>query len=71
MNYVKEALFGYFVFFTFFALFMFGIPLGFAFIFWDWDIVTIQGGLTILRINTVVAAIVTIIYYIDMGTKVK
>jgi hypothetical protein len=50
---------------------MFGIPLGFAFIVWDWDIVTIQRGLTILRINAVIAAIVTIIYYIDLGTKVK
>ena len=50
---------------------MFGIPLGFAFIVWDWDIVNIQSGLTTLRINTVIAAIVTIIYYIDLGTKVK
>ena len=50
---------------------MFGIPLAFVFVVWDWDLVTIQRGLTILRINAVIAAIVTIIYYIDLGTKVK
>jgi hypothetical protein len=71
MKYVKEALLTYTTFFAFFALFMYGIPLGFAFIVWDWDIVTIQRGLTILRINAVMAAIVTIVYYIDLGTKVK
>ena len=71
MKYIKEALSSYFVFFAFLALFMYGIPLGFAFIVWDWDIVTIQRGLTILRINAVMAAIVTIIYYIDLWTKVK
>ena len=71
MKYITDPLITYFTFFAFFALFMFGIPLGFAFIFWDWDIVTIQGGLTILRINTVVAAIVTIVYYIDLAVKVK
>lgn len=71
MKYVTDSIITYFVFFAFFGLFMFGIPLGFAFIVWDWDIVTIQRGLTILRINAVMAAIVTIIYYIDLGTKVK
>ena len=71
MKYIKDAVSTYFVFFAFFGLFMFGIPLGFAFIVWDWDIVTIQRGLTILRINTVISAIVTIIYYIDLWTKVK
>jgi hypothetical protein len=71
MKYITDPLITYFMFFAFFGLFMFGIPLGFAFIVWDWDIVTIQCGLTILRINAVIAAIVTIIYYIDLGTKVK
>ena len=71
MKYIKEALSSYFVFFAFFGLFMFGIPLAFVFVVWDWDLVTIQRGLTILRINAVIAAIVTIIYYIDLGTKVK
>ena len=71
MKYITDPLITYFVFFAFFGLFMFGIPLGFAFIVCDWDIVTIQRGLTILRINAVMAAIVTIIYYIDLGTKVK
>lgn len=71
MKYVKEALLTYTTFFACLALLMYGIPLGFAFIVWDWDIVTIQRGLTILRINAVIAAIVTIIYYIDLGTKVK
>lgn len=71
MKYITDPLITYFVFFAFFGLFMFGIPVGFAFIVWDWDIVTIQRGLTILRINTVISAIVTIIYYIDLGTKVK
>ena len=71
MTYIKEALLTYTTFFVFFGLFMYGIPLGFAFIVWDWDLVTIHRGLTILRINAVVAAIVTLIYYIDLGTKVK
>jgi len=71
MKYIKDAVIAYSVFFAFFGLFIFGIPLGFAFIVWDWDIVNIQSGLTTLRINTVIAAIVTIIYYIDLGTKVK
>ena len=71
MKYITDPLITYFVFFAFFALFMFGIPVGWAFIVWDWDIVTIQRGLTILRINTVISAIVTIIYYIDLWTKVK
>ena len=71
MKYITDLLITYFVFFAFFALLMYGIPLGFAFIVWDWDIVNIQSGLTTLRINTVISAIVTIIYYIDLGTKVK
>ena len=71
MKYIKDPLITYFVFFAFFGLLMFGIPLAFVFIVWDWDLVTIQSGLTTLRINTVIAAIVTIIYYIDLGTKVK
>ena len=71
MKYITDPLITYFVFFAFFGLFIFGIPLGFAFIVWDWDIVTIQRGLTTLRINAVISAIVTIIYYIDLGTKVK
>jgi hypothetical protein len=71
MKYIKEALLTYTTFFVFFGLFMYGIPLGFAFIVWDWDIVTIQRGLTILRINTALSFLVTVIYYIDLGTKVK
>ena len=71
MKYIKDAVSTYFVFFAFFGLLMFGIPLAFVFIVWDWDLVTIQRGLRILRINTVIAAIVTIIYYIDLWTKVK
>ena len=71
MKYIKEALSSYFVFFAFFGLLMFGIPLAFVFIVWDWDLVTIQRGLTTLRINAVIAAIVTIIYYIELWVKVK
>ena len=71
MKYIKDAVSTYFVFFAFFGLLMFGIPLAFVFVVWDWDLVTIQRGLTILRINAVIAAIVTIIYYIDLWTKVK
>ena len=71
MKYIKEALSSYFTFFAFFGLLMFGIPLAFVFVVWDWDLVTIQRGLTTLRINAVIAAIVTIVYYIDLGTKVK
>jgi hypothetical protein len=52
-------------------LFMFGIPLAFVFIFWNWDAITISNVMTILRVNTVIAAIVTVIYYIDLWVKVK
>jgi len=62
MKYITDPLITYFVFFAFFALFMFGIPLGFAFIVWDWDIVNIQSGLTTLRINAVMAAVALLIW---------
>ena len=71
MKYVKEALVTYIIFFAFFGLFMFGIPLAFVFIFWNWDAITISNVMTILRVNTVIAAIVTVIYYIDLWVKVK
>ena len=71
MKYIKDPLITYFVFFAFFGLLMFGIPLAFVFVVWDWDLVTFQRGLTTLRINAVIAAIVTIIYYIELWVKVK
>lgn len=69
MKYITEAVVTYITFFAFFGLFMLGIPLAFVFIVWDWDAVTISNVMSILRVNTVVAAIVTVIYYIDLWVK--
>jgi hypothetical protein len=71
MKNITDAVSTYFTFFAFFGLFMFGIPLAFVFIFWNWDAITISNVMTILRVNTVIAAIVTVIYYIDLWVKVK
>lgn len=69
MKYITEAVLTYITFFAFFGLFMLGIPLGFVFIVWDWDAVTISNVMSILRVNTVVAATITVIYYIDLWVK--
>ena len=71
MKYITEAVVTYITFFCFFGLFMFGIPLSFVFIVWEWDAVTISNVMSILRVNTVVAAVITIVYYIDLWVKVK
>lgn len=71
MKYITDAVLVYFTFFAFFGLLMFGIPLAFVFIFWNWDDITISSVMTILRVNIVITAIVTVIYYIDLWVKVK
>ena len=71
MKYITEAVVTYFTFFAFFGLFIFGMQTAFAFITWDWDIVSIPFLMTILRVNIVIAALVTVVFYIDLWVKVK
>ena len=66
MKHIKDAVLTYFTFFAFFGLLTFGIPTAFAFISWDWDIVSIPILMTILRVNIVIAAVTTLIYYIEL-----
>jgi hypothetical protein len=68
MNKIVEAITVYSTFFALIGLLTFGIPTAFAFIAWDWDIVSIPILLTILRVNTAIAALITVIFYI---VKVK
>jgi hypothetical protein len=69
MKYIKDAVLTYFTFFAFFGLLTFGIPTALAFITWDWDIVAIPFLMTILRINIVIAAVTTLIFYIELWVK--
>jgi hypothetical protein len=71
MKYVKEALVTYIIFFAFFGLFTYGLPLGFVFIVWDWDIITLDGIMTILRVNAAIAFLVSIWFYIDKAVNQK
>ena len=65
MQYVKEAVEIYAVMFAFTAFFMFGAPLAFCFMMWDWELFTFQTIMALLRVTAVLALVISFLFVID------
>ena len=71
MKYATELLTYYATFFVVSGVLLFGIPLSWCFMTWDWGWVTIQNLFLVLRINLVVSLGMTIWFLIDLSSKSK
>jgi len=69
MKYATELLTYYATFFVVIGVLLFGIPLSWCFITWDWQLVTIHNLFLVLRINLVVSLVLTIWFLIDLASK--
>ena len=65
MKYVKEAVLIYAVMFVFTAFFMFGAPLAFCFMLWDWEVFTFQTTMEILRVTAVLALVISFLFVMN------
>ena len=65
MKYVKDAVLLYAVMFAFTAFFMFGAPLAFCFMLWDWETFTFQTVVALLRVTAVLALVISFFFVMD------
>lgn len=65
MKYVKEAVLIYAVMFAVTAFFMFGAPLAFCFMIWDWELFTFQTIMELLRVTVVLALVISFFFVMD------
>jgi hypothetical protein len=65
MNKIVEAITVYSTFFVIAGFVFLFIPFGYCFIVWEWQYVTIENVLQLLRLDAIVSAILLFLFYMD------